>query len=144
MSDLLSLTREKVRGYLQLIYGDKFIELDDRFIVSEGSARIMIVPRPWHEDDTVVECMAYLVAGAEITNDLMLYLLRKNATGHFGAFGITFDNTIVFSHSVAGKNLDKNEFEASLRTVAIIADYFDDEIRKNYGGVRAGDTANAE
>jgi hypothetical protein len=39
----------------------------------------------------------------------MQFLLRKNAELHFGAFGLLFDNTIVFQHSIAGSNVDGNE-----------------------------------
>jgi hypothetical protein len=60
----------------------------------------------------------------------MEFLLRKNATLHFGAFGLAFDRTLVFSHSIAGRNLDYNELRATVETVGAIADYYDDHFRQ--------------
>jgi hypothetical protein len=78
--------------------------------------------------------MANLVSGAMISNDLMQFLLRKNAELHFGAFGLLFDNTIVFQHSIAGSNVDGNELVTSVDAVAIVADHYDSEIISIAGG----------
>ena len=67
------------------------------------------------------------------------FLLRKNAELHIGGFGLLFDDTIVFQHSIAGTNLDANELVTSVNTVAVIADYYDDEIVERSGGKRATD-----
>jgi hypothetical protein len=69
-------------------------------------------------------------------------LLRKNATLHVGAFGLTFDNTVIFSCSLAGSNLDMNELKAALQTVATISDYYDDQIVAIAGGKRGIDVNN--
>ncbi len=140
MADIVTDIQGKIREYLKDIYGDNFEEIDGHFIVSEGSALVQAVVRSWHEDDAVVDCFSYVVEGADINHDLTDFLLRKNAELHFGAFGVIFDNTIVFSHAIAGKNMNKTEFEASLKTVAKIADFYDDDIRKIAGGKRAADS----
>jgi len=71
----------------------------------------------------------------------MQFLLRKNAEMHFGAFGLLFDNTIIFQHSLAGKNIDDNELLTAVNAVAIIADHYDDEIVEIAGGRRSKDMA---
>jgi len=137
MDELVIATREKVRGYLREIYDTDVQEIDDRFVVREGSAIVQVVVRGWHKEDTAVECFAYVVQDAKITPELMSFLLRKNASLHFGAFSLIFDDTIMFSHAIAGSNMNMNEFRASVHTVARIADYFDEEIVRMAGGKKA-------
>jgi len=131
---LIDETREKVRGYLQEIYPD-FVEFSNgAFTLQEGSATISITVRPWHEADSAVECSSQLVSGATITPEVMSWLLQKNVELHFGAFGILFDGTIVYSQTVPGCDLSRRAFEATVRTVAAIADHYDDEIIEIAGG----------
>ncbi len=128
---LLQTVRNRVRRYLRQMVGrDGFQEFDDRFVLQRGSATIQVVVRPWHRDDAVVEAIAYLTDTVPVTPELMEFLLRKNATLHFGAFGLAFDRTIVFTHSIAGRNLDPNELRATVETVGAIADYYDDHFRR--------------
>ena len=112
-----------------------------RYTISRGSTQVMIIVRPFTKDETAVEFISNVVAGANITEDLMLFLLRKNSELHFGSFGLLFDNTIIFSHTLAGSYLDENELLASLNSVAVIADYYDDIIVDMAGGSRAIDIA---
>ncbi|HAS44800.1 MAG TPA: hypothetical protein DCS93_30250 [Microscillaceae bacterium] len=44
---------------------------------------------------------------------------------------MAFDGTVSFSYSLAGKNLDLNEFEAAVQMVAKTADEYDDLIQEN-------------
>ncbi|HNM14252.1 MAG TPA: YbjN domain-containing protein, partial [bacterium] len=80
---------------------------------------------------------AYVVQDARLTDELMKFLLRENATLHFGSFGLSFDGTIIFGHSLAGANLDENEFSASIKSVARIADHYDNKIVEMAGGMTA-------
>lgn len=131
--------RDKIKGYLDAIYADSYSEINEHFTVSQGSALVEIVVRPWKDDDVVVECFSYVIQGAGVTPELMRRLLRLNATIHFGAFGLIFDDTVVFGHAIAGANLDRNEFEASLKMVAAVADHYDDELKAEFGGSRSVD-----
>jgi len=128
-------TREKVRGYLQEVYPD-FVEFaDGRFTLQEGSATVSITVRPWHEADSAVEFTSQLVSGATVKDDVMRWLLEKNVELHFGSFGLLFDDTIVYSQTLPGCDLSRQEFEATARTVAMIADHYDDEIVAMAGGM---------
>jgi len=142
VKDIIPFTQNEVRDYLNDLFKKNFQELDDRFVITEGSAIVQIVVRPWYEDDSVIDIFSFVVEGAEITPELTNFLLRKNATLHFGAFGLTFDNTVIFSYSLAGSNLDINELKAALKTVATIADYYDDQIVAIAGGKRGVDVNN--
>jgi hypothetical protein len=139
VKDIVKTTEKKVKDYLKMMFKKNFQEFDGRFILTEGSAIIQIIVRPWYDNDSVVDIFSYVVEGANITPDLTNFLLRKNATLHFGAFGLTFDNSIVFTHSLAGANLDLNELKSALMMVATISDYYDDEIVKIAGGKRGID-----
>ncbi len=140
--ELISATKAKVETLLNENFPD-FVEFGDgSYTISRGSSQVMIQIRPFTKTETCVEFVANVVTGAEITHELMHFLLRKNAELHFGAFGLFFDNTVVFQHTIAGTNMDKNEFVNSLNSVAIISDYYDDEIVKIAGGKRALDLTN--
>jgi hypothetical protein len=83
--------------------------------------------------------MATLVSGALISEELLRFLLRKNAELHFGAFSLLFDDTICFAHSIAGINADENEIITSIKSVAVIANHYDNEIITMAGGRKCGE-----
>jgi hypothetical protein len=147
MADIVKSTRNKVRTYLKTVFGkhykDIVLEIDDVFVVRRGSAAVHVSVRPMGKTDTLVQAMAYVVQGAKITPRLLNYLMRLNAINQIGAFGLIFDDTITFSHAIAGAHLDANELRKTIGTVAYVADETDDEIRRLAGGKRAVD-ANAE
>lgn len=136
---LVTTTRDRVAQILR----DRFPSAEDfgdgSYALSHGSSSVIIVVRPYTETDTMVEVMAQVVTGASLSADVMHYLLRKNAELHFGAFSLLFDDTIMYSYSLAGSTLDGNELEAAVTSVAVIADHYDDEIVAMAGGKRAAD-----
>ena len=136
---LMAKVRGKVEGFLKKLYKRYEKHDDDRYLVFEGTTAIQTVLRPWHRDDVVVESFAYVVQDPRIDENLLRFLLRENAMMHFGAFGLTFDGTIIFSHSLAGANLDENEFVSSIKSVAKISDYYDERIVQMAGGMTARD-----
>lgn len=135
--EILNATTEKVTTFLKQSYPD-YVAFDEyTFTIKRGSSQVMVVVRPYTEDDTIVEFISNVVYETNVNPDLMYFLLRKNTELHFGGFGLLFDDTVIFSYSIAGKNLDENEFRTALNSVAIIADYYDDEIIAQFGGKRA-------
>ncbi len=130
--------QQRVETYIKRLYPKSYEKHEDgRFLIFEGSTVVQTVVRPWHAGDMVVETFAYVVQDANLSEDLLKFLLRENAVIHFGAFGLGFDGTIIFSHSLAAANLDANEFEASVKSVARIADYYDNRIVEMAGGMTA-------
>lgn len=137
--ELIESTIDKTEEILKAKFPE-FLEFGrGRYTISRGSTQVMIVIRPFTEKETCVECIANVVTNAKISPDLMRFLLRKNAELHFGAFGLMFDDTITFSHTITGTNLDVNELVTSVNSVAIISDYYDDEIVSIAGGQRSAD-----
>lgn len=143
MSNIIKTTYGKVQSYLRIMYGEQYdhvvSEVDHRFIITRGSAAVSVSIKPWHEENCIIEALAYVVHGAKMNTELMNFLLRENSRTPFGAFGISFDHTITFSHSITGANLDLNELQTTVRHVAFMADEYDDRIRAIAGGFRAVD-----
>jgi hypothetical protein len=142
--ELIDDTIAKVHKILDEHFPDHIEYGNGQFTIPHGSTQIMVLVRPFIEDDTCVECFSQVVTGANITPGLMKFLLRKNAEIHLGAFGLLFDDTIIFSHSITGKNMDASELFATLNSVAVIADYYDDIIVKMAGGKKAIDIQNID
>ena len=137
--ELIESTLHTVEGLLKQEFPDYLKFTNGSFTICRGSTQVIVTVRPFTNTETVVECMAHVVSGATITTELLHFLLRKNSELHFGGFGLMFDDTITFSHSVSGINLEGSVIRDSINAVAIIADYYDDEIVKMAGGKRAAD-----
>lgn len=142
--EMIDATKARIREYLSEV-DPEFQEYESgMFTVQEGSAVVGITIRPWHDDDVVVEFTSQLVNGAAINGDTMRWLLQKNAELHFGAFGLLFDNTILYSHTIPGGSLNKKTFAATARMAAVIADHYDDEIVGMAGGTLASAGTSAD
>ncbi|MFA6234770.1 MAG: YbjN domain-containing protein [Bacteroidota bacterium] len=143
MASIVNATRNKVKSFLKEIYGRNYKnsvqEVDDSFVIRQGSAVVNIFVRPMSKEDCLVTSQAYVVQGAKIGPKILGMLMRLNATNPVGAFGLLFDDTIIFRHSISGANLDLNEMRTSIRTVAFFSDEYDDAICKIAGGTRAID-----
>lgn len=137
--ELIEKTNKLVETALDEHFPEYIKFEDGSYTITHGSTQVMIQVRPYTENETCVECLANVVFGADITPELMQFLLRKNAELHIGGFGLLFDDTVIFQHSVAGTNLDANELATSVKAVAIIADHYDDEIVDMAGGQRSSD-----
>ena len=146
VSEAVSTVADKIGNYLNQIYGEQFESHNERpfFRVRHGSAIVNVQIQPWGDEEAAILCRAWVIQKAEITPDLMYFLLRKNEGMRFGAFGLDDDNDIFFEHSILGSTCDLEEFRASLKAVAVIADGLDDEIKDQWGGLRATDVGGGD
>jgi len=142
--ELIEATRQRVENILREAFPEYVPFSNGSFAVLHGSTQVIIVVRPFTEHECVVECIAHVVSGATINEELMRFLLRKNAEIHLGGFGLLFDDTIIFSHTITASNMDRNELVTTVMSVAIIADHYDDEIVAMAGGKRAADVIGNE
>ncbi|MCX6139417.1 MAG: YbjN domain-containing protein [Candidatus Kapabacteria bacterium] len=136
---IIDSTRASVAAILKERFPQTVDFSDGSYALSYGSSSVGVVVRRFTETDSMVEIMAQVVSGATISSELLHWLLRKNAELHFGAFGLLFDDTIIYTYSLPGSKLDASELEAAVTSVAIIADHYDDEIVKMAGGKRVSD-----
>jgi len=137
--EILQETRGRVVRILDDAYPEYMTFEDGLFAVTRGSTRVMIAIRSFTREECMVEVTAHVVTGAIMSPELMKFLLRKNAELHIGGFGLLFDDTIVFSNSITGTYMDRNELITAIAAVAIIADHYDEEIVALAGGKRASD-----
>ena len=132
---------ELIKPWVKDLFGDDVYEKAEAPVlgVKHGSAFAQVGVFPWGEDDAVITTRAYVVSGAELTAELMRYLLHENAGMQFGGFGVDRDGDIVFEHSILGSTCDQKELQSSLAAVAQTADDYDDQIVERWGGERALD-----
>jgi len=135
-------TYEKVNVLLKELFGETGVFPSDErpsFLIPKGSAMTQIVIYPWRDDSATICIRAYVVFGAEITPELMRFLLTENNDMRFGAFGLDSDGDIFFEYAIVGPSCDKEELKASVLAVAFVADDYDDKIVSRWGGQRAAD-----
>lgn len=141
VTDVQRACFEKVVEYVKEVFGDSASIAEEVPMVSVvfGSAVTFVSVLPMTDDEAVVATRAVVVAGAQITPDLAVFLLRANASMGFGAFGLWPGGDIVLEHNLLGTTLDKGELRTSIVTITTMADRFDDEIVERWGGERALD-----
>jgi hypothetical protein len=136
---MIAATQARVLEVLQARFSNYIDFGDGTFAIPHGSSSVAIVVRPYTETDTMIELIAQLVSEATVSADLMHWLLRKNAELHMGAFGLLFDDSVVYSYAMPGNHLDADQLESAITAIAVIADHYDDEIVQMAGGKRAAD-----
>lgn len=132
---------EKVLPWMKELFGEFAMPRSEVPVIGVliGSAVAQVAVTPWGEDDASITVRAYVVSGAELTPELMFYLLKENDAMRFGAFGVDADKDIFFEHTIVGSTCDKNELKASVMAVVLTADRYDDQIVARWGGQRAID-----
>jgi hypothetical protein len=127
---LMKETQAKVEQYLRQIFDEEeFIQVEDLYAFTYGTVQIEIKVIPWHTEDVLVNVFSYLAENVNVNLSLAEELLRLNTTISFGSFGITFDNSVMYSYSLAGRNMDFSEFLAAIQTVATISDNYDERFQ---------------
>jgi hypothetical protein len=114
-----------------------FRRLDERlYIVKQGSTFVMINVVAIDDDRAQVRCVAQLVKGVDLNEQLAIELLELNGKLRFGGFAYEpKGKLILFIHSIlGGATLDAAELLATVSDVALLADEYDDKIIEKYGG----------
>jgi hypothetical protein len=129
--DLIASTQKKVEKYIGVLFHDhEIVKIDDFYTFTAGSVTVTVQVLPWHSEDVLVKVYSYV--GDEktpLTPEMREELLRQNATLPLGGFGLTYDGNAIFQYSLAGANLDLNEFEAAVQMVAKTADELDEHVK---------------
>ena len=108
------------------------------FYLKYGSTVLEISIDPFEEDNAVIEVLAFCVQGVDPSFELASDLLRFNSEIPLGGFSM-LDGDVFFSHSFVGRHLQPEQLMASLNSVAMIADDYDEKIVSRYGGETALD-----
>jgi len=128
---LLKDVKGKVRAYLKEVVDD-FVEIDGILSFTYGSVTVNVEVVPWHRDDVLVKVFSYLSENVHLSEDLMRTLLEMNARFPLGSFAVGIENSVMYRYTLAGANLDLNEFMAAVYTVATVSDSYDEFVRE-YG-----------
>lgn len=124
---LIASTHAKIEQYIKELFHDyEVAKVEDTYSFAFGTVNVNIRVIGWHAEDVLVEVYSYLAEDVSLTSEMAEELLRLNASMHFGSFGVTFDRAVLYSYSLAGANLDLNEFTAAVQTVATVADSYDE------------------
>lgn len=128
---MIASTKQKVEGFMKELFHDhEVVKIDDFYSFSFGSVSVTVQVLPWHSEDVLIKVYSYLGEDdVELPADLASELLRLNANIPFGSFGLTFEGQAVFSYSLAGANVDMNEFQAAVQMVAKTADDYDEYVK---------------
>jgi hypothetical protein len=134
---------EKVGQYMKELFGEMTSVRDDypAYYLRMGSAVVQAFVLSWGDTDAMINVRAYVVMGAEKTQEMLEFLLRENYDMRFGAFGLDKSGDVTFEHNIVGSTCDKNELKASIMAVVGTADRYDDQIVSRWGGKRASDPA---
>jgi hypothetical protein len=136
LSDVQRTCYERVHELMHEIFGTFVMDFADEpvFRLRADSAIVHTAVLPHNADLAVITTWAYVVSGADITADLMGYLLAENADLNFGAFALDADGDILLKHTILANTVDPDELKASVLGVALTADRYDDQIIAHYGG----------
>lgn len=132
---------ERVAGLVREAFGEFVRAVPDEpvFLLQLGSSLTHLIVSPWGEDDGVVLARSYVVFGADLTPELLQFLLRENDSKRFGAFGLDKDGDIFFEYCIVGSTCDKEEIKAAALAVASTSDEYDEQIVQRWGGMREVD-----
>ena len=129
---LLEKVRKKVDACLSGLFDkEDLVKVDGMTSFSFGSATVNVTVVPWHSGDVLVKVFSFLAENVK-TKKAATEFLRLNADVPLGAFSIAFDNTVMFSCSLPGANVDTSESTGALQTVAASADQYDDILKEMY------------
>lgn len=132
---------EKLREMLPRVGIGKYQEIKPgHFILQRGSTHVDIQVINFN-NMPAIRSVAPVTIGSRIDADLMQFLLQKNATTIFGAFGVSPEGFVLFTHAILATSLDPRELGASVNIVLGMADQFDDQIVARWGGKTMKQTA---
>ncbi len=116
-----------------------------QFVVKQGSTFVMLTVRLMEGGFAQVRCLAQLVKDVNMTPELAYELLELNTHIDFGAFGyVDRPKLVVLTNSLlGGKTLDSDEITSTLKSLALVADEYDDIIIEKHGGKRMTDLLEA-
>ena len=137
-SETMQLLDAHVRAFLARMGLDTSTNDDGMYLFSYGSTAVML--NLFERDgQTFVRFASTLLTEVTPNVGLVRRILRFNADVLFGSFLLFEDNTLSFSATLLGNNVDFDAFSFTLNYVAHISDDYDDRLQEIAGGQRALD-----
>jgi len=139
-SDALATLRSTIAKYLQESFGGFLRDQNDNFILMAGSARVIVAPLDWVEEQTLVKIISPVNKDGEPADELAKYLIAENMRLIFGKFSVEPTERMVFyEHTLLGDFLNRKELEVAVKAIVSTADKYDDEIQARFGGKKFGE-----
>ena len=132
-----------VQDYLNQMGLSPIQSSDGLYLFKYGSTVVMVSLFE-EEEDTFCRFASIMLKDFEPSMELLHHLLRLNTEVLFGSFLLFEDNTLSFSATLLGNDLDFREFEKTLSYVAKVSDDYDDQLQSMGGGKRAQDVLNED
>ncbi len=142
MNNKLKDTNVKLKSFFEANFKEETYFDEESFIINKGSTQVLVKAENITEDHVVIDLISHVVKNAKVDDNLKNFLLRANSELKFGAFGLLFDDTITFQHSILANDFSEVDLKSSINAVASVADYYDDIIVEKAGGKRALDDLN--
>ena len=126
---------ENVHSWLKNTSFDFTVNVDATvFTVQFGTTGIFISIHSVREEEAYIHFYALVTKESRVDADLMEYLIRANNNFFCGAFSLDKENSIWLQYSVLGSSCNRDEFANAISAVSVIADEYDVEIIKRWGG----------
>ena len=133
-------TRAKVQQYLTQNFRDINVDKDGDYSLRRGSTRMFVSIRTHDDGDwTWVTLQIPVLLKVEETPAVFEYVALHSDDyifGHLSASRSDDGLAIVYSHSLLGDYLDEEELARAVGGMLYVADKIDDELEKQFGGVR--------
>ncbi|PKL78737.1 MAG: hypothetical protein CVV25_10395 [Ignavibacteriae bacterium HGW-Ignavibacteriae-4] len=142
MNNKLIDTNERLKAFFEANFKEDTYFDEESFIINKGSTQVLVKAENITDDHVVIDLISHVVKNANVDDKLKNFLLRANSELKFGAFGLLFDDTITFQHSILANDFSEVDLKSSINAVASVADYYDDIIVEKAGGKRALDDLN--
>lgn len=143
MPDRLRDLADRVSAYLVRLDLDPDRSPEGIFMLRYGSTVVMLSLFE-DGDQTFVRMASTMLAGVEPKLELVTRILRLNTEVLFGAFLLFEDDTVSFTHTLLGDQLDFEEFKFTLAYVARVSDEHDEALQALAGGERAEELLDAD
>ncbi|HET7172379.1 MAG TPA: hypothetical protein VFI18_12135 [Gaiellales bacterium] len=139
-ADHVEFTTRRVRQHLDARHGGFEHHPDWGFHGAFGSARVFVEVLPVLDDSTAVRVSSPVLSQVTISDELALRLLALAGEQPFGAFAhVAARDEVWLQHAILGDDLDPVELATAIDAVAAIADGCDDDLAREFGGLRYAD-----
>jgi hypothetical protein len=139
MGKNINEVNEQLKSFFENNYNDTTFFEDNSLTITKGSTQVMVKADNITNEHVVIDLVSHVVKDANVNNDIKNFLLRANSELKFGGFGLLFDDTIIFQHSILANDFSESNLKSSINAVASVADYYDDILVEKAGGKRALD-----
>jgi hypothetical protein len=103
-------------------------------VIPKGSTHVEVRVVGVGIGQAAIRSTAPVTIGTPIRQDLLEFLLKKNASFMFGGFAVGPKGEILFVHTIMASSVDAAELGASVSAVVNTADKYDEEIVTRWGG----------